>query len=81
MMNNTTDDCRTSSAALAPRTTFARGGHEAAAERGALLQPRGGAAKQLHSRRPFIPADLVQNTAEYLGRVAGLLSFRGVSTE
>jgi Leucine-rich repeat (LRR) protein len=31
--------------------------------------------------RPFIPADLVQNTAEYLGRVAGLLSFRGVSTE
>jgi hypothetical protein len=31
--------------------------------------------------RPFIPADLVQNTAEYLGRVAGLLSFRGVSIE
>jgi Leucine-rich repeat (LRR) protein len=31
--------------------------------------------------RPFIPADLVQNTAEYVGRVAGLLSFRGVSTE
>jgi Leucine-rich repeat (LRR) protein len=31
--------------------------------------------------KPFIPADLVQNTAEYLGRVAGLLSFRGVSTE
>jgi Leucine-rich repeat (LRR) protein len=31
--------------------------------------------------RPFIPADLVQNTAEYLGRVARLLSFRGVSTE
>jgi Leucine-rich repeat (LRR) protein len=31
--------------------------------------------------RPFIPADLVQNTAEYFGRVAGLLSFRGVSTE
>jgi Leucine-rich repeat (LRR) protein len=28
-----------------------------------------------------IPTDLVQNTAEYLGRVAGLLSFRGVSTE
>jgi Leucine-rich repeat (LRR) protein len=28
----------------------------------------------------FAPA-LVQNTAEYLGRVAGLLSFRGVSTE
>jgi hypothetical protein len=37
--------------------------------------------EQLHSMRPFIPADLVQNTAEYLGRVAGLLSFRGVSTE
>jgi Leucine-rich repeat (LRR) protein len=33
------------------------------------------------SMRPFIPADLVQNTAEYLGRVVGLLSFRGVSTE
>jgi Leucine-rich repeat (LRR) protein len=36
-------------------------------------------------RRPVartrIPADTVQNTAEYLGRVAGLLSFRGVSTE
>jgi Leucine-rich repeat (LRR) protein len=31
--------------------------------------------------RPFIPADLVQNTAEFLGRAAGLLSFRGVSTE
>jgi hypothetical protein len=37
--------------------------------------------ERLHSRRPFIPTDLVQNTAEYLGRVAGLLSFRGVSTE
>jgi Leucine-rich repeat (LRR) protein len=31
--------------------------------------------------KPFIPTDLVQNTAEYLGRVAGLLSFRGVSAE
>jgi hypothetical protein len=31
--------------------------------------------------RPFIPADLVQNIAEYTGRVAVLLSFRGVSTE
>jgi hypothetical protein len=31
--------------------------------------------------RPFIPTDLVQNTAEYLGRVAGFVSFRGVSTE
>jgi hypothetical protein len=29
--------------------------------------------------RSWIPADLVQNTAEYLGRVAGFLSFRGVS--
>jgi hypothetical protein len=27
-----------------------------------------------------IPADVVQNTAEYLGRVPSLLSFRGVST-
>jgi hypothetical protein len=34
------------------------------------------------SRERRIPADFVQNTAEYLGRVAGLhLSFRGVSTE
>jgi hypothetical protein len=44
-------------------------------------QPSGDTNEQLLSRRPFIPADLVQNTAEYLGRVAGLLSFRGVSTE
>jgi hypothetical protein len=56
------------------------------AERGELLQPARSQPsvntnEQLHSRRPFIPADLVQNTAEYLGRVAGLLSFRGVSTE
>jgi hypothetical protein len=36
---------------------------------------------ELHSTGPFIPTDLVQNTAEYLGRVAGLLSFRGVSTD
>jgi Leucine-rich repeat (LRR) protein len=28
----------------------------------------------------WIPLDLVQNTAEYLGRVPSLLSFRGVST-
>jgi hypothetical protein len=28
----------------------------------------------------WLPLDLVQNTAEYLGRVANLLSFRGVST-
>jgi hypothetical protein len=30
-------------------------------------------------KKRWIPADLVQNTAEYLGRVAGFLSFRGVS--
>jgi hypothetical protein len=47
----------------------------------ARSQPRADPIKQLHSMRPFIPTDLVQNTAEYLGRVAGLLSFRGVSTE
>jgi hypothetical protein len=68
------------------RTTFARGGNSAAAERSALLQPKrsqpsGDTKEQLHPTRPFIPADLVQNTAEYLGRVAGLLPFRGVSTE
>jgi hypothetical protein len=56
------------------------------AERSELLQPArsqpsADTNEQLHSTRPFIPADLVQNTAEYLGRVAGLLSFRGVSTE
>jgi Leucine-rich repeat (LRR) protein len=55
-------------------------------ERGALMQPHRSQPgvdtnEQLHSRRAFIPTDLVQNTAEYLGRVAGLLSFRGVSTE
>jgi Leucine-rich repeat (LRR) protein len=33
------------------------------------------------SRERRIPADVVQNTAEFLGRVARLLSFRGVSTE
>jgi hypothetical protein len=57
-----------------------------AAERSEVLQPQrsqpsADTNEQLHSTRPFIPADLVQNTAEYLGRVAGLLSFRGVSTE
>jgi hypothetical protein len=31
-------------------------------------------------KKRWIPADLVQNTAEYLGRVANFLSFRGVST-
>jgi Leucine-rich repeat (LRR) protein len=56
------------------------------AERSEVLQPKrpqpsADTNKQLHSTRPFIPADLVQNTAEYLGRVAGLLSFSGVSTE
>jgi Leucine-rich repeat (LRR) protein len=55
-------------------------------ERGEVLQsqrsqPSADTNEQLHSTRPFIPTDLVQNTAEYLGRVAGLLSFRGVSTE
>jgi Leucine-rich repeat (LRR) protein len=55
-------------------------------ERGEALQsqhsqPSADTMKQRRSTRPFIPADLVQNTAEYLGRVAGLLSFRGVSTE
>jgi Leucine-rich repeat (LRR) protein len=44
-------------------------------------QPSADTKEQLHSMRPFIPTDLVQNTAEYLGRVAGLLSFRGVSSE
>jgi hypothetical protein len=57
-----------------------------AAERSELLQPKRpqpsvDTNEQLHWRRPFIPTDLVQNTAEYLGRVAGFLSFRGVSTE
>jgi Leucine-rich repeat (LRR) protein len=47
----------------------------------ARSQPSGDTNEQLHSTRPFIPTDLVQNTAEYLGRVAGFLSFRGVSTE
>jgi Leucine-rich repeat (LRR) protein len=56
------------------------------AERSELLQPARSQPivdtnEQLHSTRPFIPTDLVQNTAEYLGRVAPLLSFRGVSTE
>jgi Leucine-rich repeat (LRR) protein len=55
-------------------------------ERSALLQPHRSqpgveTMKQLQSMRPFIPTDLVQNTAEYLGRVTGFLSFRGVSTE
>jgi hypothetical protein len=37
------------------------------------------AADDRSSKKRWIPADLVQNTAEYLGRVAGFLSFRGVS--
>jgi hypothetical protein len=44
-------------------------------------QPSADTNHQLHSMRPFIPTDLVQNTAEYLGRVARLLSFRRVATE
>jgi hypothetical protein len=32
------------------------------------------------ARKCWIPADIVQNTAEYLGCVPSLLSFRGVST-
>jgi Leucine-rich repeat (LRR) protein len=44
-------------------------------------QPSAYTMKRPHLTRPFIPTDLVQNTAEYLGRVAGFLSFRGVSTE
>jgi Leucine-rich repeat (LRR) protein len=57
-----------------------------AAERSELLrptrsQPSADTYEQLHSRGPFIPTDTVQNTAEYLGRVAGFLSFRGVSTD
>jgi internalin A len=56
------------------------------AERSEVLQPApsqpfSDTNEQHHSTRRFIPTDLVQNTAEYLGRVAGLLSFRGVSTE
>jgi Leucine-rich repeat (LRR) protein len=56
------------------------------AERSEALQPArsqlsADTNERLRSRRPFIPADLVQNTTEFLGRVAGLLSFRGVSTE
>jgi hypothetical protein len=81
-----TQDCTTSSDDVTLRTTSARGGNSAAAERSELLQPKrpqpsADTNEQLHSTRPFIPTDLVQNTAEYLGRVAGLLSFRGVSTE
>jgi Leucine-rich repeat (LRR) protein len=79
------EDCPTSSDDVSSRTTSARGG-DSAAKRSALSeptrpQPSADTTKQLHSTRPFIPADLAQNTAEYLGRVAGLLSFRGVSTE
>jgi Leucine-rich repeat (LRR) protein len=81
-----TQDCPTSSDDVTLRKTSARSSDGAAAERSALLQPKrlqpsAETKEQLHSTRPFIPTDLVQNTAEYLGRVAGLLSFRGVSTE
>jgi hypothetical protein len=56
------------------------------AERSELLQPArsqpsADTNEQLRSSRPFIPTDLVQNTAEYSGRVVSLLSFRGVSIE
>jgi Leucine-rich repeat (LRR) protein len=40
-----------------------------------------GPTVRLGPRRRRILTDLVQNTAEYLGRVAGFLTFRGVSTE
>jgi hypothetical protein len=33
------------------------------------------------SKKRWIPADVVQNTAEYSGSVEGLVSFRGVSSE
>jgi Leucine-rich repeat (LRR) protein len=45
--------------------------------RTAVMQRRSSGTRRQRQR---IPADLVQTTAEYLGRVAGLLSFRGVST-
>jgi Leucine-rich repeat (LRR) protein len=55
-------------------------------ERSEVLQPKrpqpsADTNEHLHSTSPFIPADVVQNTAEFLGRVTGLLAFRGVSTE
>jgi Leucine-rich repeat (LRR) protein len=83
---STTEACPTSSDDVTLRTTSACGGDAAATELSALLQPTWSRPiaetdEQLHSRRPVIPTDLVQNTAEYLGHVAGLLSFRGVSTE
>jgi hypothetical protein len=85
---NTSAGCGTTSANVAPeerRVTSARM-PSTTAKCSEILQPQrsrpsADTNEQLHSRRPFIPADLVQNTAEYLGRVAGLLSFRGVSTE
>jgi hypothetical protein len=94
---NTSKGCGTTSAAVARvmmsanvapeerRMTSARM-PSTPAERSEVLQPKrpqpsADTNEQLHSTRPFIPTDLVQNTAEYLGRVAGLLSFRGVSTE
>jgi Leucine-rich repeat (LRR) protein len=76
-----TEDCPTSSDDVTLRTTSARSGNSAASNRPTRPQPNGGTNKRPRSRRPFIPTDLVQNAAEYLGRVAGFLSFRGVSTE
>jgi Leucine-rich repeat (LRR) protein len=48
------------------------------AEDDSHLQAVGSATHASATR--FIPLDLVQNAAEYLGRVTDLLSFRGVST-
>jgi Leucine-rich repeat (LRR) protein len=93
---NTTKECGTSSASVAVVMISVEAHEEmqptsaivvkTPAERSEVLLPNPvsvsiGTNEQLHSTRPFIPTDLVQNTAEYLGRVAGLLSFRGVSTE
>jgi hypothetical protein len=92
---STTKECGTSSASVASVMMSVEAPDEmqptsaivvkTPAERSAVLLPNRsvsvGTNEQLHSTRPFIPTDLVQNTAEYLGRVAGLLSFRGVSTE
>jgi Leucine-rich repeat (LRR) protein len=94
---NTSAGCGTTSAAVARVTMSASVAPEerrmtsarmpsTGAERSEMLQPkrlqpRADMNEQLHSTRRFIPTDLVQNTAEYLGRVNGFLSFRGVSTE
>jgi Leucine-rich repeat (LRR) protein len=54
-----------------------------------LARPQPSAENESHSQpiaregsmKRDIPTDIVQNTAEYLGRVTSFLSFRGVSTE